>query len=180
MLRPMLALVMLAGIAACGSATRPAAATPTPTPAASKSCGGAPSLGDAYALVQFGGLGSVDYEGVSVDGNWDRLHDRSMVHWHGSPDPGGQGNSIVTFHREPNFRKIDQLAPGSTVTIQDRACHVYVYTVSERWNLLPDQVTQLEPTSGHDLTLITCDPWWQDYRRLVWRASLTSMDGKAV
>jgi sortase (surface protein transpeptidase) len=41
-------------------------------------------------------------------------------------------------------------------------------------------VTQLASTSGHELTLVTCTPWWQDYDRLVWRADLTSVDGRPV
>ncbi|HKR99746.1 MAG TPA: hypothetical protein VJU79_09545, partial [Candidatus Dormibacteraeota bacterium] len=51
--------------------------------------------------------------------------------------------------------------------------------VTERWNLPPAKVTQLAPTGGYDLTLVTCDPWWQDYNRIVWRASLVSPPGTA-
>ncbi|MBV8528257.1 MAG: hypothetical protein JOZ75_08090, partial [Candidatus Dormibacteraeota bacterium] len=48
------------------------------------------------------------------------------------------------------------------------------YRVTGRWVLAPSAVTQLVPTTGHELTLITCDPWWQDYNRIVWRADLVS------
>ena len=118
--------------------------------------------------------------GVAVNGNWTQLDDRSMVHWYGSPDPGGDGNVIIAFHREPDYQNIDQLAVGSTVTIENRSCQTYVYTVTQRWDLAPSAVTQLVPTSGQVLTLITCTPWWQDYDRLVWRADLTSVDGVPV
>lgn len=50
----------------------------------------------------------------------------------------------------------------------------YVYKVTQRWHLAPAEVTQLVPTSGYDLTLVPCDPWWQDHNRLVWRAELVS------
>jgi LPXTG-site transpeptidase (sortase) family protein len=138
--------------------------------------GGAPS--SQYALVQFTGLPQYSYVGVAGDGTWDLLHTRSMVHYTGTPAPGQAGNSIIAFHREPNFEHIDQLGKGQTVTIQDRNCHTYVYTVTQTWDLNPDAVNQLVPTSGYQLTLITCTPFWQDYDRLVWRASLTSVDGK--
>ncbi|MBV9101012.1 MAG: class E sortase [Candidatus Dormibacteraeota bacterium] len=134
---------------------------------------GSSAPGD-YALVTFTALSAYGYAGVAGNGTWDMLNQRSMVHYQGTPNPGQQGNAIFAFHREPNFEHIDQLSVGGTVTVQDRACHSYVYRVTGRWVLAPQQVSQLAPTSGWDLTLITCDPWWQDYNRLVWRATLVS------
>ena len=164
-----------------GSASSSASPADTPTTGtATTTCGGGGSDSDAYALVEFTGLPQYAYVGVTVDGDWTKLDDRSMVHWYGSPAPGGKGNVIIAFHREPDYQNIDQLAVGETVTIQDRSCQTYVYTVSQRWDLAPSAVTQLVPTSGQELTLITCDPWWQDYNRLVWRADLTSVDGVPV
>jgi LPXTG-site transpeptidase (sortase) family protein len=138
--------------------------------------GGAPA--SQYALVEFTGLPQYNYAGVAGDGTWDLLHQRSMVHYTGTPAPGQPGNSIIAFHREPDFQYIDQLGTGGTVTIQDRQCNVYVYTVTNSWTLNPNSVTQLVPTSGYQLTLITCTPFWQDFDRIVWRASLTSVNGK--
>jgi LPXTG-site transpeptidase (sortase) family protein len=138
--------------------------------------GGAPA--SQYALVEFTGLPQYSYAGVAGDGTWDLLHQRSMVHYTGTPAPGQPGNSIIAFHREPDFEHIDQLGKGGTITIQDRQCHVYVYTVTNSWVLSPNSVTQLVPTTGYQLTMITCTPFWQDYDRIVWRASLTSVDGK--
>ena len=147
-------------------------------PDAPKTCAESSAAND-YALVKFTGVPYASYIDVAVDGNWDNLHTSSMVHWHGSADPGGQGNVIIAFHREPKFEHIDQLNTGGTITIQDRACHTYVYTVTTQWQGDPSRVTQLVTTqSGHTLTMITCTPWWQDYNRIVWSANLTSVDGK--
>lgn len=146
--------------------------------AAKASCGS--TSADDYALVSFGNPTQYHYAGVAGDGTWDLLHDRTMVHYHGTPDPGQQGNSIIAFHREPDYQHIDGLAVGGTVSIQDKACHTFVYKVTQVWDLTPAKVTQLVPTSGYDLTLITCDPWWQDYNRLVWRATLVSPPGGFV
>lgn len=169
----------LSGSALSGpSSPEPSAAQPSP--GSGGTCGGGGSDSQAYALVQFSGLPDYGYAGVAVDGNWSRLDDRSMVHWYGSPAPGGVGNVIIAFHREPDFQFINQLAAGGTVTIQDRSCQSYVYTVTQRWDVTPSAVNQLVPTSGHELTMITCTPWWQDYDRLVWRAELTSVDGVSV
>ena len=170
----------LAGSASSDASQPSTPTTGTATGTATSTCGGGGSDSDAYALVEFTGLPQYGYVGVTVDGDWTRLDDRSMVHWHGSPAPGGKGNVIIAFHREPDYQHIDQLAVGETITIQDRSCQTYVYTVSQRWDLAPSAVTQLVPTSGQELTLITCDPWWQDYNRLVWRADLTSVDGTPI
>jgi len=166
----------LAGSASSGTSSAEAATGS----ATGGTCGGGGSDSDAYALVEFSGLPQYGYVGVAVNGNWTQLDDRSMVHWYGSPAPGGDGNVIIAFHREPDYQNIDQLAPGETVTIQDRTCQTYVYTITQRWDLAPSAVTQLVPTSDAELTLITCTPWWQDYDRLVWRADLTSVDGVPV
>jgi LPXTG-site transpeptidase (sortase) family protein len=127
-----------------------------------------------YALVTFTGLPQYHYAGVAGNGTWDLLNSRSMVHYTGTPNPGQQGNVIIAFHREPDYQYITQLGVGSTITIQDKACHNFVYKVVQTWDLAPAAVTQLTPTAGYDLTMITCDPWWQDYDRFVWRAQLIS------
>jgi LPXTG-site transpeptidase (sortase) family protein len=136
------------------------------------SCGSS-SVTD-YALVTFGAPAQYHYAAVAGNGTWTLLNSRSMVHYDSTPNPGQQGNVIIAFHREPDFQYISQLNVGDTITIQSRTCQIFVYRVTKRWDLPPTQVTQLGPTAGHELTLVTCDPWWQDYDRLVWRAELIS------
>jgi sortase A len=126
------------------------------------------------ALVEFNVPG-YSYAGVAGDGTWDMLHQRSMVHYDTTPQPGQEGNVIIAFHREPNYEHIDQLNPGTTVAVQDRSCHTFHYRITQKWTLDPSQVTQLVPQPGqHVLTLITCTPFWVDTQRLVWRAELVS------
>ncbi len=127
-----------------------------------------------YALVTFSSPASEHYGGVATDGTWDSLHDRSMVHYTTTPPPGHQGNSIIAFHREPDYEHIDQLNVGNTVSVQDRSCHTFIYRITGKWVLSPSSVTQLAPTTGHDLTLVTCTPFWVDSQRIIWRASLVS------
>jgi sortase A len=148
------------------------AGTPKTGGTAPKTVGcGSGSTAD-YALVSFSTPADQHYAGVATDGNWDSLHDRSMVHYTGTPDPGQKGNSIIAFHREPDYEHIDQLNVGDTVTVQDRSCHKFTYKITGRWTLDPAGVTQLVPTDGYDLTLITCTPFWVDSQRIIWRASL--------
>ena len=154
-----------------GGSNALAGALPTSTAAPRTVACGSGSPAD-YALVSFAAPAADHYAGVATDGNWDSLHNRSMVHYTGTPAPGGLGNSIIAFHREPDYEHIDQLAVGDTVSVQDLSCHTFVYKITGRWVLDPSHVTQLQPTSGHDLTLITCTPFWVDSQRIVWRASL--------
>jgi LPXTG-site transpeptidase (sortase) family protein len=149
------------------------AASPSPSSASNApSCkpGGAPAAD--YALLDFPSLAQYGYSGVAGNGDWNLLRQRSMVHYTTSAAPGQQGNVIVAFHREPHYEHIDQLNVGDTVTVQDRSCTVFTYRITQRWTEAPDKVTQLVSTSGHDLTLITCTPWWRDTDRIVWRATL--------
>jgi sortase A len=157
-----------------GNATADASPGPTAaaTGAAAPSCRPNAAPADDYALVDFPSLRRYGYSGVAANGDWNTLHQRSMVHYKASAAPGAQGNTIVAFHREPHYEHIDQLAVGDTVTVQDRNCATFTYRVTQRWTLAPDKVDQLTATTGHDLTLITCTPWWRDSDRIVWRATL--------
>jgi sortase A len=141
-------------------------------PAAAPACGSGQNSAN-YALVTFPSLTQYRYAGVAGEGTWDLLKERSMVHYQGTPAPGQSGNVIIAFHREPNFEHIDDLAVGATVDVQVRACKVWHYKVTERHQLDPSAVTQLNQTGGHELTLVTCTPWYVDTQRLVWRAELT-------
>jgi LPXTG-site transpeptidase (sortase) family protein len=144
----------------------PASSQPTAT------CGTAASPADAYALVSFPSLSRWGYRAVAGDGTWDLLRTRSMVHYQTSAAPGQAGNVIIAFHREPSFEHIDELRPGDIVDVQDRSCTVFHYRVTQMWTVDPDKVSQLVPTRGHDLTLVTCTPWFRDTQRIVWRATL--------
>ena len=152
--------------AIAGSST---AATPSTN---ASSCKPDTAPPDDYALVSFPSLPQYGYSGVAGNGDWNMLKQRSMVHYRTSAAPGKQGNVIVAFHREPHYEHIDQLKVGDTVTVQDRSCTTYTYRITDRWTLAPSRVTQLVSTGGHDLTLITCTPWWRDYDRIVWRGTL--------
>ena len=154
------------------SPAHPAAPVPAPVASASPACG--TSSPTDFALVSFEAPAQYHYAAVAGNGTWALLDSRSMVHYSGTPSPGQQGNVIIAFHREPDFQHIDELKVGDTISIQNRTCQTFVYKVTNRWDVAPSRVTQLSPTSGHELTLITCDPWWQDYNRLVWRAELIS------
>lgn len=141
----------------------PASATPAPALV----CG----TGNAYALVTFSAPAAAHYAGVATDGTWDALSSSGMVHFTGTPAPGSLGNVMIGFHREPNYEKIDALGVGDTITVQDRACAMFTYRITSRQIGSPAAITpELQPTGEHNLTMVTCTPWWIDTSRIVWRA----------
>ncbi|HZS13471.1 MAG TPA: class E sortase [Candidatus Dormibacteraeota bacterium] len=148
------------------------AGTSTAPTAAPSACKPNAAPAQDYALVGFPSLPQYGYTGVAGNGDWNMLHERSMVHYTTSAAPGQQGNVIIAFHREPHYEHIDQLKVGDLVTVQDRSCTTYTYRITQTWTLSPNHVTQLVSTTGHDITLITCTPWWRDYDRIVWRGTL--------
>ncbi len=144
--------------------------TVAPIPATVCSASNAPPAD--YALVTFPVTGGVSYAGVATNGTWAQLLTMPMVHYVTSPAPGQPGNVIIGFHREPQYQNINQMRVGQLVKIETRNCATYTYRITGAWDETPSQVTQLVPTTGSQLTLITCTPWWVDTHRLVWRATL--------
>jgi LPXTG-site transpeptidase (sortase) family protein len=146
------------------------AAGPDPSPAASADPA-APLPGGIYLKLT---VEKLNKDGIAVDGDWNNLKTASMVHYRSSPAPGTKGNMLIAFHRETHWYDIDQLQKGDTVLIETIDRKVYKYQVDFMKIVLPSDVSLLRPTDGTDLTMITCDPIWQDYNRMVFRAHLVT------
>jgi sortase A len=116
----------------------------------------------------------INNSAVAVDGDWSSLHQVSMVHYHDSPAPGAKGNVLVAFHREPHWIDINKVGAGDMVQIQTADGKTYNYQIDQVKIVKPTEVDLLKPTTGNDLTLITCDPPWQDYDRMMFRAHLVT------
>ena len=157
-----------------GSTALAARPVGTSTPIPTSICSAANAPAADYALVTFPVTNGVQYADVATQGTWNQLLTRSMVHYNTSPNPGQPGNMIIGFHREPQFEYINQMNVGQSISIETRDCATYTYRITGKWVLAPSNVTQLVPTSGSQLTLITCTPWWIDTDRIVWRATLVA------
>jgi LPXTG-site transpeptidase (sortase) family protein len=149
-----------------GAAQGQAPALGAPSPGAS-----APATlpGSVYLKLT---VPNLNKEGFAVNGDWGSLTTASMVHYRGSPAPGEKGNVLVAFHRETHWMDINQLTVGDQVRLQTTDLKVHVYQIDTVHTVRPSNVSLLRPTQGADLTLITCDPPWQDYNRLVFRGHL--------
>ena len=129
------------------------------------------ATGNMYLKLTVPKLGK---EGVAVDGDWNSLHDAGMVHYRDSPAPGARGNVLLAFHRETHWMDINQLKAGDQVQLQTRDLVVHTYRVDFVRTVNPSDVSLLRPTEGKNLTMITCDPPWQDYNRMLFRAHLVT------
>lgn len=98
-------------------------------------------------------------------------------HYPDSAMPGEIGNFAVAGHREDAIfpRNFDKLTPGNYLVVQTRTTW-FVYRVYQQEivsptqvdvvNPVPDKPADVKPTKAL-ITLTTCNPWWDNYQRLI-------------
>lgn len=103
-------------------------------------------------------------------------------HYPDSAMPGQIGNFAVAGHREEAIfpRNFDQLTPGNYLVVQTRTTW-FVYQVYQQEivdphqtdvvNPVPDKPLGTVPTKAQ-ITLTTCNPWWDNYQRLIIHGTL--------
>jgi sortase A len=138
---------------------------PDPSPSAPSACT------DCYLRLVVPKLAR---EMVAIDSDWTGLKRAPMVHYRGSPAPGEKGNMLIAFHREFKWPDIDKLKAGDQVQVETPGRQSFTYQVDFVRIVKPSDISLLQPTQGSDLTLITCDPWLQDYNRMLFRAHLVA------
>jgi sortase A len=72
-------------------------------------------------------------------------------------EPGEVGNSVISGHRDTFFRHLHELERGDQVFV-DRAGKRYVYQVTGKKIVEPDDMSVTRSTTDSELTLITCYP----------------------
>jgi sortase A len=73
--------------------------------------------------------------------------------------PGELGNVALAGHRDTHFRPLRNIRVGDEITIKTLS-HNIDYVVATISIVAPENVQVLEPTAGHDLTLVTCYPFY--------------------
>ena len=71
--------------------------------------------------------------------------------------PGEPGNAVITAHRDTFFRHIFELEKGDEINVQ-RNGRTFRYEVTGKKVVPPTDLSVLRPTTGAELTLITCYP----------------------
>lgn len=147
-------------------------ASPAPTVTASPTVAPEVALPDGIFLKMT--FPSVSKDAVAVNGDWNSLKTFNTVHYRSSPGPGQPGNMLIAFHREPKWLDINNVKAGDMIRVDALDHKTYQYKIDFIKIVSASDVSNLKPTTGTDLTLITCDPPWQDYNRMVFRAHLVS------
>lgn len=78
-------------------------------------------------------------------------------HLQNTPAPGELGNSVLSAHRDTFFRHIYELAKGDEIQVR-RQGHTYVFEVTGKKIVEPDDLSVVKNTPDARLTLITCYP----------------------
>lgn len=82
----------------------------------------------------------------------------AVGHLSNSALPGEQGNVALAGHRDTFFRPLRDIRVGDEITFktQERS---FAYIVESMKVVTPSDVSVLQPSTGHDLTLLTCYPF---------------------
>jgi sortase A len=118
-------------------------------------------------------ISSVDVEGGVVQGQDSTTMDRGFWHFPTSVYPGQQGNSVIIAHRflhippaKNTFYNLDKVRKGDSIVVEQDN-NKYTYIVSETRVVEKNDISVLQATTEHQITLITCTPLWTSDKRLV-------------
>jgi sortase A len=78
-------------------------------------------------------------------------------HLKNTPAPGELGNSVISAHRDTFFRHIYELRKGDEIDVT-RDGHNYVFEVTSKKIVKPDDLSVVKNSTDARLTLITCYP----------------------
>jgi sortase A len=97
-------------------------------------------------------------DAVVVQGDSPADLDRAVGHLSNSALPGEQGNVALAAHRDTFFRPLRNIRVGDEIKFKTRK-RSFDYVVESMEIVTPADVSVLEPSTGHDLTLLTCYPF---------------------
>jgi sortase A len=111
--------------------------------------------GDVIGEIQVPRLG---LDSMVVQGGTSRNLRRAVAHISNSALPGQWGNVALAGHRDTFFRPLRDIRAGDEVRFKT-AAGTFEYRVQSIEIVGPRDTKVLEPSSGRDLTLITCFPF---------------------
>lgn len=95
---------------------------------------------------------------------------RGPGHYPGTALPGDPGLCVIAGHRTTYgspFNRVDKLDVGDEIILQSANSESFVYTVTGKAEVKPDDVSLLTPTNYGSLALTTCTPKFYALRRLI-------------
>jgi sortase A len=126
-------------------------------------------------------IDSIDVEGAIFQGKDSHTMDRGFWHFPTSVYPGQQGNSVIIAHRylylppaKNTFFNLDKVKKGDNIVVEQEG-NKYTYIVSEVKVVEKNDISVLQDSTEHQITLITCTPLWTSHKRLVVVAKLDKL-----
>ena len=110
--------------------------------------------GDVIGEVEVPRLG---LDAIVVQGDSPANLRRAVGHRSKSALPGEWGNVALSGHRDTFFRPLRDIRLGDEITFKTRE-QSFEYRVESIEVVGPTDIQVLEPSTGHDLTLLTCFP----------------------
>ncbi len=117
-------------------------------------------------------INSISVEGGIFQGPDSRTMDKGFWHFPASVYPGQQGNSVIISHRylhippaKDTFYNLDKVRKGDSIVVEQED-NQYRYIVSEVKVVEKNDVSVLQDSLDHQITLITCTPLWTSKQRL--------------
>jgi sortase A len=111
--------------------------------------------GDVIGEIQVPRIG---LDSMVVQGDSSRNLRRAVAHISNSALPGEWGNVALAGHRDTFFRPLRDIRAGDEIRLKT-AAGTFEYRVQSIEIVGPRDTDVLEPSSGRDLTLITCFPF---------------------
>jgi sortase A len=99
----------------------------------------------------------INLEAIVVEGTTRRDLLLGPGHMPSTAEPGENGNSVITAHRDTFFRHIYELNRGDVISVE-RNGRIYRYEVTAKRVVNPSDLSVLKPSDDRRLTLITCYP----------------------
>jgi sortase A len=112
--------------------------------------------GDVIGEIQVPRLG---LDAIVVQGDSRANLRRAVGHLSQSALPGEWGNVALAAHRDTYFRPLRDIRTGDEVRFTTRE-RSFEYRVESIEVVAPSDVQVLETSTGHDLTFITCFPFY--------------------
>jgi len=114
-----------------------------------------PRDGDVIGEIQVPRLG---LDAMVIQGESARNLQRAVGHLSNSAMPGEWGNVALAGHRDTFFRPLRNIRAGDEIRFKT-AGGAFKYRVASIEIIGPRDTKVLQPSSGRDLTLITCFPF---------------------
>ena len=111
--------------------------------------------GDVIGEIQVPRLG---LSAIVVQGDSAASLRRAVGHLSKSALPGELGNVALAGHRDTFFRPLRDIQMGDEIRFKTPE-HSFDYLVESIEVVAPNDIQVLEPSTGHDLTFITCFPF---------------------